>query len=104
MLSDLSPTNEERQVYATIEADHEYSTLDKYNQAYEEIKVPPPKPKLAMEAKAVQLQSLSSTDDCEFTQCPAYIPVATISSHYNTSTNKPTDTPSVQSTTACDDQ
>ena len=32
MLSDLSPTDKEREVYETIEADNEYETLDKYNQ------------------------------------------------------------------------
>ena len=78
MLSDLSPTNKEREVYETIEADHEYEILDKYNQAYEDIKVPPPKP--AMEVEAVQLQT---TGDYEYTQCPAYIPVTTTSIHGN---------------------
>ena len=92
MLSDLSPTNKERELYETIEADHEYEILDKYNQAYEDVKVPPPKPK--PEAEAVQ--PLSSTGDYEFTQCPAYISVATTSIHGNT--NKPMDTPSVQPT------
>ena len=75
MLSDLSPTDKEREVYETIEADHEYEILDKYNQPYEDVKVPPPKPKA--EAEAVQLQPLSSTGDYEFTQCPAYVPMAT---------------------------
>ena len=48
------------------------------------------------EAEAVQLQP---TGDYEFTQCPAYIPVATTSIHGNT--DKP---PSTQPTTAQDDQ
>ena len=100
MLSDLSPTDKEREVYETIEADHEYEILDKYNQHYEDVEVPPPK----SEAEAVQLQALSSTGDYEFTQCPAYISVATTSIHGNT--NKPMDTPSVQPPTAAvqDDQ
>ena len=101
MLRNLSPTNKEKEVYETIEADHEYEILDKYNQAYEDVKVPPPKPK--PEAEAVQ--PLSSTGDYEFTQCPAYISVATTSIHGNT--NKPMDTPSVQPTSSAavqDDQ
>ena len=74
MLSDLSPTNKEREVYETIEADHEYEILDKYNQAYEDVTVPPPaKPKMEAEA----MQPLSSTGDYEFIECPAYIPVTT---------------------------
>ena len=32
MLSDLSPTNKEREVYETIDADHEYEVLDNYIQ------------------------------------------------------------------------
>ena len=46
MLSNLS-----MEVYETIEADHEYEVLDKYNQ---EVLAPPPKP------EPVQLQPLSS--------------------------------------------
>ena len=77
MLSDLSFTNKERDVYETIEADHEYEILDKYNQPqYDDVKIPPIKPKPA-EAEAVQLHPLPSTVDYEYTQCPAYIPVAT---------------------------
>ena len=116
MLSDLSPTNEERGVYETIEADREYEILDKYNQPYEDVRVPPlvkPKP----EAEVVQplsstgdyefsqcpayipVQPLSSTGDYEFSQCPAYITVATTSIHDSTST-KPMDNPTVQPPTA----
>ena len=55
MLSDLSPSNKEREVYEAIEADNEYEILDKYSQAYDDIKIPPtanlPKP----EADAVKL-------------------------------------------------
>ena len=98
MLSDLSSTNKERGVYETIEADHEYEILDKYNQAYEEVQAPPPKPAPA----PVQPQPVSSAGDYEFTNCPAYIPVATTSIHGNT--RKP-DTPiSVQPATARDNQ
>ena len=94
MLSDLSKqASKEREVYETIEADHEYEILDKYNQAYEEVQAPPPKPE--------QLKPVSATGDYEFTQCPAYAPVATTSIHGNT--NEP-DTPSVQPTAAQDDQ
>ena len=96
MLSDLSSTNKERGVYETIEADHEYEILDKYNQAYEEVQAPPPKP------APVQPQPPSSAGDYEFTNCPAYVPVVTTSIHGNT---KKPDTPtSVQPATAQDDQ
>ena len=96
MLSDLSPTDKERQVYETIEADHEYEILDKYNQPqYDDVKIPPPKPE-----EPVQLQPLSSTGDYKLTQCPAYVPVATTSIHGNT--NKP-DAPTLELTTAEDD-
>ena len=69
MLSDLSPTNKEREVYETIKAVHEYKILDKYNQPqYDDIKVPTPKP------EPVQPQPLSApAGDYEFTQCPAYV-------------------------------
>ena len=91
MLSDLSTTNKEREVYEIIEADHEYEILDKYNQTYEDVTVPPPaKPKLEVEA----VQPLSSTGDYEFTECPAYIPVTTTCIHGNTQSTKPMDTPS----------
>ena len=86
MLNDLSPTNKERQVYEIIEADHEYEILDKYNQPYEDVKVPPPKPK--PEVEAVQLQPLSSAGDYEFTQCPAYVPMATTTNTINGSNDK----------------
>lgn len=100
MLSDLPPTTKEREVYETIEtADHEYEILDNYNQ--DNIKIPSPaKPK--PEAEAVQLQPLPSTGDYDFTQCPAYIPVATTIFHGNN--DKPAETPSTQPTTVPDDQ
>ena len=69
MLSDLSPISKDKEVYDTIEADHEYEMLDKYSQAYEDIKVPPPK----SEPADVQLQQ--STGDYDYTQCPAYVSV-----------------------------
>ena len=62
--------NEESEVYETIEADHEYKILDKYNQAaYDYVKIPPPaKPQPAVaEAEAVQLQPTASTGDYELT-------------------------------------
>ena len=82
MLSDLSPTNKEREVYETIETtDHEYEILDNYNQDNMKISsLDKPKP----EVEAVQMQPLPSTGDYEFTQCPAYVPVATTSIHGNT--------------------
>ena len=88
MLSDLSPTtNKEREIYENIEADHEYEILDKYNQAtanYEDVKFPPPAKPQPTEAEAVQLQPMASTGDYEFSQCPAYVPMATTSIHGNT--------------------
>ena len=104
MLSDLSPTtNEESEVYETIGADHEYEILDKYNQAtYDDVKIPPPAKPQPAEAEAVQLQPLASTGDYEFTQCPAYIPMATTSIHSNTT--KPAETPSTRPTAAQDNQ
>ena len=77
VLSELSsPANKERDidVYVTVEADHEYEILDKYNQRH--VKAPPPKPKPETKT-AVQLQPLPSTGDYEFTQCPAYVSVTT---------------------------
>jgi hypothetical protein len=97
----LSPTNEERGIYATIKSTgHEYEILDKYcgNQVYEDIS-PLAKPK--PEAEAVQLQPLPS-GDYEFTQCPAYISMATTSIHHNN--NKPAETPSTQPAATQDDQ
>ena len=100
MLSNLSPTtNEESEVYETIEADYEYEILDKYNQAtYDDVKIPPPAKPQPAEAEVVQLQPMASTGDYEFTQCPAYVPVATTSIHSNTT--KPAETPSTQPTAA----
>ena len=104
VLSNLSQPTSTREVYETIEtADHDYEILDKYSPAtYEDIKVPPTaKPKPA-EVEAVQLQPMASTGDYEFTQCPAYVPMATTSIHGNTT--KPAETPSTQPTAAQDDQ
>ena len=100
MISDLSPTtNKEREVYETIEADHEYEILDKYNQPqYDDVKVPPPKP----EPEAEQPRKASQSADYEFTQCPAYIPVSSTSIHGNTI--KLMDTPSAQPNAAQDDE
>ncbi len=78
MLRDLSPTNKEREVHETIEADHEYEILDKYSQPYEDIN-PPAKPK--PEPEAVQLQPLPLTGDYELTQCPAYVPITVTINH-----------------------
>ena len=99
MLRNLSTvsTNKEREVYETTEADHEYEVLDKYNQAYEEVQAPPPKPELP-----VQPQPSSSAGDYDLTQCPAYVPVATTSIHGNT--NKSDTSTSIQPATAQDDQ
>ena len=97
MLSDLSTTNKEREVYETIEADHEYEILDKYSQAYEEVQAPPPKPELP-----VQPQPPSSAGDYELTQCPAYVPMTTTSIHGNT--NKPDTPTSTEPITTQDDQ
>ena len=69
-MSDLPPTDKEIEVYEAIEADHEYETLDKYDQAYENVKTPSPK----LEIVKLQ-QSLASAGDYEFTQCPAYVPI-----------------------------
>jgi hypothetical protein len=94
ILSDLSPT---REIYETIEtADHEYEVLDMYHQAtYEEIIIKPDT------ADTVQLQPLAITGDYDFTQCPAYVPMATTSIHGNTNKlNKlaAAETPSTQPT------
>ena len=81
MLNSLSPTNNEGEAYESpIETDHEYEMLDKYNQAYEEVQVPPTRP------EPVKLQPLSSAGDYDFTQCPAYVPVATTSTYVNINT------------------
>ena len=98
MLSDLSPTDREREVYEIIEADHEYEMLDKYNQPqYDDIKVPSPKPEEPMQS----LQLSAPAGDYEFTQCPAYVPVATTSILGNTLINQQTVT---QPTAAQHDQ
>lgn len=70
-------TNKEREA---LEADHEYETLDEYDQADIGVKVPPPK------SESIQLHMLPSaaSGDYEFTQCPAYVAVATTSIHGNT--------------------
>ena len=100
MLSDLSPSNKEGEVYEAIEADNEYEILDKYSQAYDDIKIPPtanlPKP----EADAVKLQSFPAAGDYEFTQCPAYVTIVATTNVLG-NTNK---YPSIQRTAAQDDQ
>jgi hypothetical protein len=102
MLSDLSPTIKEGEAYETIEADHEYEILDKYNQPqYDDVKFPSPKQEPVQPPKALPLQSAPASD-YEFTQCPAYIPVSSTSSHGNTI--KLVDTPSAQPNAAEDDQ
>ena len=75
-MNDLS-ANEEREVDNTLEADHEYEILDKCDQAYDEVKVPPPK------SESVQLQAfpLAASDDYMFTQCPAYVSTTTTNNH-----------------------
>ena len=67
MLNNLSTRNKEKEVFETVEADHEYEILDKYSQAYEEVLAPPPKP------EPVQLQPLSLAGDYEYSECPAAI-------------------------------
>ena len=89
VLSNLSTT---RDVYETIKADHEYEVLGKFNPTYAEIE-----PQPSVKPESVQLQPLSSAGGFEFTQCPAYDPVATTSIHGNT--NKSLDTPSIEPTT-----
>ena len=87
VLSNLST----RDVYETIEADHEYEILGKFNPTYVEIDAQAP----SVKPESVQLQPLSSAGGFGFTQCPAYDPVATTSIHGNTKL----DTPSIQPTT-----
>ena len=89
VLSNLSTT---RDVYETIKANHEYEVLGKFNPTYAEIEPQAP----SVKPESVQLQTLSSAGGFEFTQCPAYDPVATTSIHGNT--NK-LDIPSIQPTT-----
>ena len=85
MLSNQPPNDKEREVYETVETDqdHEYEILDKFNQprAQHHYSKGPP---LNKPAESVQLQPLSSTGDYEFSQCPAYVSVATTSVHGNT--------------------
>ena len=71
MLSDISHGSEERAAYESAEVDHEYEKLDKYNQIYDEVRIPEAPP-----PKQEQQQKSSSGDDYELTQCPAYVPVA----------------------------
>lgn len=97
-MNDLS-TNEEKEVDNTLEADHEYEILDKCDQAYDEVKVPPPK------SESVQLQAfpLAASDDYKFTQCPAYVSTATTNVHPGNTNRLEYDVPSVPSTTAAQD-
>ena len=99
-LSNLPPINQEREVDGTITtANHEYEILDKYGQAtYEDI-TPTLKPE--PESETVQLKSLASTGDYEFTHCPAYVTVTTTNIHGNT--NGSSETPTTQPTIAQDD-
>ena len=72
MLSDISYGSREKAAYESVEVDHEYEILDKYNLPYDEVRLseaPPPKQE--------QQQQSSSADDYELTQCPAYVPIAT---------------------------
>ena len=62
MLRTVSKANE------SVEVDHEYEVLDKYNQAYDDIQVPQ-----ALSTKQEQRQ-LSLAGDYELTQCPTYVP------------------------------
>lgn len=82
-----------------MEADHEYETLDKNDQAYDEVKVPLPK------SESVQLQAfpLAASDDYKFTQCPAYVSTATINIHSGNTNRSEYDIPSIPSTTAAQD-
>ena len=99
-MNDLS-SNEEREVDNTLEADHEYETLDKYDQAYDEdlVKALPPK------SESVQLQAfpLAASDDYKFTQCPAYVSTATTNVHPGNTNRSEYDVPSIPSTTAAQD-
>ena len=72
MLSDISHGSKEEAAYESTEVDHEYEILDKYNQPYDEVRIPEAPP-----PKQEQQQKSSSGDDYELTQCPAYVPVAT---------------------------
>ena len=93
ILSNLSPTNKESEVYETAEAEHEYEILDSQPQ-HDNVKVSlGPKTE-----EPAQSQPLSSAGDYEFTQCPAYVPMATTSIHDNT--NKPAEISLTQLTTA----
>ena len=86
MLRDISRTSKERHAHEIVEADHEYEVLDKYNQAYEDIRVPQAPP-----PKQEQQQSSSAGDrDYELTQCPAYVPVIHGSQETETSLMQPT--------------
>ena len=68
-LSNISHTSKEREVHESVETDHEYEMVDKYNRACEDIPVPQaPPPKL-------EQQQSSSAGDYGLTQCPAYVPV-----------------------------
>ena len=67
------------------EPDHEYEMLDKYNQAYEEIKVVPRPPKLPDQ----QGLPPSSAGDYDITQCPAYVPVTQQGQQAETSLMQP---------------
>ena len=72
MLSDLSHTRREKESDGTGEVDHEYEILDKYSQAYDDVKSPDKSPTMKDKQSPSQ-----SGGDFELIQCPAYIPVGT---------------------------
>ena len=72
MLSDLSHTRREKETEDSAEVDHEYEILDKYTQAYDDVKLPDNSPIVKD-----QQSSSQSGGDFELIQCPAYIPVTT---------------------------
>ena len=68
----VSSTENELELYAVIEDDHEYELLDGCNNTYQ-----------ALASMSEQLQPLSSVGDYDFTTCPAYISVKTTRIHGN---------------------
>ena len=94
LLSDINRAAYNRNEIKSIEADHEYEMLDKYNQAYEEIKVAsdpslaPDPPKLPDQHRLPP----SSAGGYDFTQCPAYVPIAHGNQQAETSLTQPAGT------------
>ena len=72
MLRDTFLSSKARQFESNenVEVDHEYEVLHRYSQVYEEVQVPQ-----ALPPNWQKEQQPSSTADCVFTQCPAYISV-----------------------------